>query len=381
MNDHLTTRLSRELHAQVDGWDDAPLTLESVRGRAHAIRRTRRLAAAGIAAVAVAAIVVPTALLGDPTGRSDRPPEIAETPTEAVDSALGVPYLEGRVLTMPDGERHTLPAAYQGGAVLGDTVLGLHHDEGGFQVLDELGEDGEVVGSVTLDSGLTQNLDGSAIAYVTDGELVVRWEDDETEMGSFGPVWPVRLVGGPDCTEGVNTCTVFFNDERGEPAVAVNHGAVNGVAGNPRSVADVTADGRISMITGLNDEPERGACSAVYDQGAGERVHETCDYTYGTFSPDGRLLAATHAYQDGFGDGWRAILDADTGEELARYESPSGGITSSTWEDDEHLLITSWEDGEWKVTRLGADGSADVVLGPTRAGDQDPPYVVLGASF
>ena len=34
MNDELTTRLTRQLHAQVDDWSTAPLTLDDVRGRA-----------------------------------------------------------------------------------------------------------------------------------------------------------------------------------------------------------------------------------------------------------------------------------------------------------------------------------------------------------
>jgi hypothetical protein len=380
MNDDLTTRLSRQLHEQVDDWHTTPLTFESVRGRAHAIRRTRRIAVAGVAAVAVAAVAVPTALLGDPASRSDRSSEIAETPTEATEPPLGVPYLTGRELVLPDGTGRDLPERYQGGAVLGETFLGLRTDDTGFLVLDELDAEDDIVDSVVLDTGLTQNLDGSAIAYVTDGELVVRWEDGEAGFGSFGPVSPVRLVGGPVCTEGESTCTVYFNDERGDPAVAVNHGAVNGVAGDPRTVTDVAEDGRISMITRVSELPEPGACSAVYDQSAGEQLHGTCDYTFGRFSPDGSLLSATHPYRDGFGDAWRAILDAATGEELARYEPPSGAITSSVWEDDGHLLITSWEEGRWKVTRLGVDGSTEVVLGPARAGQQNPAYAILGAS-
>ena len=54
-----------QLHDQVDDLHGAPLTLETVRGRARAIRRTRRMLVAGAAAVAVAAVVVPITLLGD----------------------------------------------------------------------------------------------------------------------------------------------------------------------------------------------------------------------------------------------------------------------------------------------------------------------------
>ncbi len=383
MNDDLTTQLSRELHEQVDGWQGAPLTLDSVRGRAHAIRRTRRVAAAGAAALAVAAIAVPTALLGTGAERTTpdpvAPPTVVETATTG-DPVLGQPYLTGGRLVLTDGSVRELPQAYENAVVLGDTVLGLRTDDTGMLLLEELDGDGAVVETTQVDSGITYNADESAIAYVTDGELVARWDGGQASFGEQPGTTPVRLVGGPDCTEGVNTCTVYFNTERGDPAVAVNHGAVNDVAGDPVAVTDVAADGRVAMVTGVDELPEPGSCSAVLDQSAGDRVHASCDYTFGRFSPDGSLLSATHPYQDGFGDGWHAILDAETGEELARYEA-AGGITRSVWEDDDHLLITSWEDGEWRVTRLGADGRTEVVLDPRKGKDHEPTYAVLGATF
>jgi hypothetical protein len=383
MNDDLTRQLSRELHEQVDGWHGAPLTLDSVRGRAHAIRRTRRLAAAGAAALAVAAIAVPTALLGTGAERTTpdpaAPPTGVETATTG-DPVLGRPYLTGERLVLTDGSVRELPRAYQSAVVLGDTALGLRTADDGVLLLEELDDEGAVVETTEIDSGVTYNADESAIAYVTDGELVARWEGGQASFGEQPGATPVRLVGGPDCTEGVNTCTIYFNTERGGSAVAVNHGAVNGVAGDPVAVTDVAEDGRVAMITAVNELPEPGSCSAVFDPASGERVHDTCDHTFGRFSPDGSLLSATHPYRDGFGDGWRSILDAETGEELARYEG-EGGITRSVWEDDDHLLITSWEEGEWRVTRLGADGTTEVVLGPEKGKDHEPTYAVLGAAF
>ena len=79
--------------------------------------------------------------------------------------------------------------------------------------------------------------------------------------------------------------------------------------------------------------------------------------------------------------GWLAILDAVTGAELARHEPGSGGITGSVWEDASHLLITSFENEQWRVTRLGVDGSTEIVLGPTPGSDVDAPFAVLGQGF
>lgn len=383
MNDELTTRLSRQLHEQVDDWHSAPVTLEGVRGRARSIRRRRAALTTGVAAAAVLAVMTPLALTMGDTGAQRPGP--AENPTGVVEqqaSEIGVPYLEGRRLVLPDGTRRDLQQRYTGGAVVGDTVFGLRNDDSGFLVLDELDADGGVIDSVVTETGITRNAEGSAIAYVTDGELVVRGEDGHTVIGEFGPVVPVRLLGGPDCTDGQSDCIVYFNDETGgAPEVATSFGSHNEVPGNPMAVVDVAEDGRISMITDVTDLPEPGSCSAVHDPSSGQEVHSSCDYTFGHFSPDGALLSATHSYQDGFGDGWHAILDADTGKELGRYESGTGGITQSVWEDSSHLLITSWEDGEWKVTRLASDGSTEVVLGPTPGGDFKPSYVVLGRAF
>jgi len=281
----------------------------------------------------------------------------------------------------PDGTGRELGRNYQGGVVLAHTVLGLRNDERGFLALDELDAEGRVLNSAVTESGVTYNVEASAIAYVTDDELIVRWADGVARLGDVGDATPVRLVGGPDCTEGVAQCAVYVNDELGGAHVITNAGARQQVAGDPLRVTDVAEDGRIAMVTSYTEQPEPGSCSSVLTPGTTRQIHSSCDFTYGRFSPDGALLSASHPYLDGFGMGWLAILDAETGGELARYESGSGGITGSVWEDDTHLLVTSWEDGRWRVTRLGSDGSEVVVLGPTRGGDAKPAYAVLGEGF
>jgi len=237
------------------------------------------------------------------------------------------------------------------------------------------------VNTVVTESGITFNADESAIAYVTGDELIVRWEDGAAELGEVGDAAPVRLVGGPDCTEGVDRCEVFVNDELGGARVVTNTGASQPVPGDPLSVTDVAEDGRASLITSYTELPEPGSCSSVVAPDTKAEIHGSCDYTFGRFSPDGRLLSASHAFQDGWGDAWHAILFADTGAELARYRPRGGGVMSSVWEDDTHLLITSFEDEQWRVTRLGADGATEVVLGPTPGSDVEPTYAVLGAGF
>ncbi|HYH34749.1 MAG TPA: hypothetical protein VD814_06310 [Nocardioides sp.] len=394
MNNDLTTRLSRELHQQVDGWHDAPLTLESVRDRAGSIRRTRRLAAAGVTAAAVCAVAVPTALVGaDLTGRSDRDVAPVDTPSEAVDSenpvaesALDVPYLEGRELVLPDGTRARLPERYQGGAVLGDDAFfGIRSDGGGNLFLDELDDQLQVAASVPLDSpGLAVNADSTAMTYSSGGELVIRWEGGQASAGQQGPVQPVRLVGGPDCTESTATCTVFFNPSGADPTpqVATNFGAANGLPGDPVAVRDATEDGRAAVTTEV-DELAPSSCSAVVDLGTGRQAFETCDHALSHFSPGGEHLSATFGYSSGYGQGSLSILDATDGEEVLRYETADAetSIFDWTWEDADHLL--AWEysftDGSWTVKRLGTDGTVEVALGPSTSGnDTEPAFIPLG---
>ena len=206
MNDphDLTGELSRQLHAQVDHWCSSRLTVGDVRDRARAIRRRRTAVTTGVAATGLLAVVVPAGLAGD----RPLPPLTVEPP--AYDGpVLGVPYVEGPRVVLPDGSVRDVAPGYVGGAVLGDTLLGLRNDDTGFLALDELDDAGQVMNTVVTESGITFNADESAVAFVTDDALIVRWEDGVADLGEVSGATPVRLVGGPDCTAGVATapCT------------------------------------------------------------------------------------------------------------------------------------------------------------------------------
>lgn len=389
MNDEMTTRLSRQLHAQVDDWTAAPLTLEGVQGRARTIRRRRQAIGTGAVAAAVLAVAIPVGLTFGGSLDSS-PPPAGPVPSEVVDSdnpvaegsEIGLPYLQDRTLTLPNGDEATLPRAYDGGAVLGTEVLGLRNDEGNL-FLDVLGSDLLVEESIPLDTGFAQNADGTALAYVTRGELVVRWESGEASFGTVpAGLSPAGLLGGPDCAD-VTTCTVYLNDETGgAPRLVSGSGPVEDVAGSPVKVTDAAEDGQLALVTSV-DLTAGGACSAVVTGAGGDQVFETCDHTLERFAPGGQHLSAAPAYQSGIGDTYAAIVDAGSGREVARFEASRGDFVWSTaWEDAEHLLVTTYSYGTgWMVVRLGTDGSQEVALGPDDSGDDtSPSFVVLGAS-
>lgn len=387
MNDDLTTRLSRQLHEQADDLRGAPLTLAGVQGKARSIQRTRRIVTGSAAAAVVAAVVVPSVLLLGTDLDADREiPPAGPSPTRVIDSqeatpqpTLGIPFIEGRTLTLPDPVQGRLPETYQGGAVVGDTVFGVRSDDSGTLVLDQLDAQLRVSETVPLDSGPVPNLEGDAIAYVSEGELTIRWEEGSTSLGEVGPVEVVRLVGGPDCTLGADDCVVYYNDGQ-TPRFLNNSGEGAEVSGSPLSVTDVDDERRTAMLTEVTDEP--GSCGRVFDWQSQEATFTTCEYSLGRFSPDGSHLSATQPYEDGFGDAFHAILDPESGAELARYEAAQGGaVYYSVWEDPEHLLVLSYEDGAWLVTRLGIDGSTETALPPVEGSQEEPAYVLLAATF
>ncbi|GAA1476581.1 hypothetical protein GCM10009623_10270 [Nocardioides aestuarii] len=377
MNDELTDRLSRQLHDQVDGWHDTPLTLEGVQGRARTIRRRRRAMTSGVVAAAVLAVAVPAGI--GLSSRTDSTPDFTNpSPTEAVEeqpSAIGLPYLEGRTLVLPSGEERQLPGRYDGAVVLGDTVLAVAQDrETGEARL--VHEDGSEVPLAT--TTLATNSDASAVAYVrADDHVVVESFDGAVfDLGEQrANLSPVSLVGGPDCSA-PGSCAVWVNRGEGGFEVVQN--------GGPRvepppgvKVQDVATDGRVSVVT--RAEPiDGGSCSAVFDGVATDA--DSCTLTYGRFSPDGAHLSAGPADEDGAGASFVAILQAD-GEEVVRFEPGRGGfVFSSTWEDSTHLLVTTYDyEKGWSVVRLGTDGTREVVLGPRPRGDDvTPAYGVLG---
>ena len=394
MNDELTTRLSRQLHDQVDDWHHTPLTLTGVQGRARTIRRRRQALTTGVVAAAVLAVGIPVGLSLDArTDSSDVP--VAPSPSRVVDSAvpgggseIGLPYLEDRILTLETGEELQLLETYTGGAVVDGTVYALSQDPDSLQnELSRLDDQGRADGAVRVtESGIVTNAARSAIAYVRsedDRAVVVGASGEETELGDlgdYGAAQLVALVGGPDCAESAGSCTLWFNDGQGGAWVMDAAGEVTQAPGSPVEVTDVAPDGRVASVTDV-DLTVGGACSAVAEPD-GRRVFRTCDHTAGRFAPGGDHLSAHPAYQSGIGDTFVAILDAG-GTEVARYEADRGDfVRSSTWEDAEHLLVTtySYRDG-WRVVRLGVDGSTETALGPDDGtGDARPAFTVLGTS-
>ncbi len=402
MNDQLTTRLSRELHDQVDDLHGAPLTLESVRGRAHAIRRTRRMLVAGAAAVAVAAVVVPITLLGDTTGRSDRGPQIAETPTSGVAPTpradgtfpltLDVPegpvpvsgYLSAdQHYVAPDGV-HDLPGAFTQLTPYDGGWVGIRFSRQSPTAVEVvvLDEDLEEVSASPGGPGLAVSSDGSHVSWIDvtgggDTGTLVNAPVDGTRP-SYAPVPSDSQVEGFLGNDLVAVSS--FDGTTGETSytqVAADEGLASRAGSAAASLAGYQSVGGVSDAAGLvaGQTVYRGdsTCSEVRrtDDPPGSVVYETCDHQLGGFSPDGQLLIGFASYFD-LGSPTLAILDAATGEPVVEWTSSrqlqdAAIVHSAAWEDGDTVVAVVEQGAEQQVLRFEVDGSVTRSGEPQRA--------------
>lgn len=54
------------------------------------------------------------------------------------------------------------------------------------------------------------------------------------------------------------------------------------------------------------------------------------------------------------------------------------GYQQAVWEDDTHVLVTTYSSGDWAVVRIGIDGSQEYALPPVAGGDMDSPFLLGG---
>ncbi len=377
-NDPWETEMSRTFDQRVRDLHEAPLDLDQVKGKAGKIRRNRRIAVAG-GVLAVAAVVVPVAVFAGGALDNDSAPPVAPQPNEtATDTeGPGFNYLEGKTLHRADGSTMTFPDRYRGGAVLGETIFAIRSDDDTGQLhLDVI--EPEVVPTETTEilSGPVMNDDRTMVAYIeSDGDLVARSEQTQTTVATgLGPNSSLTAATG-DCTTGA--CRLYVDDDTLEPLVYDESGESSVPVPDVVGVQDADEAGHLAVQISSQDA---GSCGGVYDLAKSDYLWDTCDFYLFGFSPGGKYVEATHPYLDGFGHAYASILDAATGKELFRFDPPgAGALTTSAWEDSEHLLVSAFEykTSEWTVFRIAADGTHEAVLGPTKGSDFEPPFIIL----
>ncbi|MGH3346046.1 MAG: hypothetical protein ACRDO4_03610, partial [Nocardioides sp.] len=379
--------LTRQLHAQVDQWHSAPLTLDDVQGKARTIRRRRAAVTSGIAAAAVLAVIVPVGLtLGDPGTNRPAP---APSPTQGVEPspnpdgtfpltldvpegdvpATGYIAFDDQQLVTPDGTID-LPgdfvqiAPYDGGWV---GIRAGSYRPTGHQVV-VLDADLQEVSAVPSGASLAISSDGSRVAWVEAQGNGSDWTvaNAPTDGGE-----QLRVSTSADAVvEGFlaedTVATSHFDEATGE--------TFYGQAGPDGELDAIPLDGYqrvggVTEATGLvaGQTKFRGdsTCSEVRntDTAQPQLVFETCDYQLASFSPDGRWLIGYATYFD-LGSQTLAILDATTGDPVVEFAgSPKQAagaavVQDAAWVDDDTLVAVVEQSGEQAVLRLEADGAA-----------------------
>ena len=69
------------------------------------------------------------------------------------------------------------------------------------------------------------------------------------------------------------------------------------------------------------------------------------------------------------------VLDLADGSVVRRFTHARNGHSATyfdeVWEDAEHVLVVTYQDGQWAVVRLGVDGSMEYAVGPRRGSMDD----------
>jgi hypothetical protein len=379
--------MSSEFDRRVRHLHEAPLSLESVKGKAVSIRRRRRAVAAG-AVLATAAVITPVALLAGGQGAGTTTPlPINPATTGTQDPGPAAPdlspsYVEGDVLLLPDGSAYDLPkSTYEAAVDLGGRVIGQVRDDSGNLTVD-LVENGEVVRSWTASSGLSVDVDRELAAFVTErGEVQTVWADGERGLAGAFDGWAIRSVSGSSCVDATSDCRVTLTNEAGtgDPVVLAGDGTSSTPLPGAISIDDVAGE-RYLAVTEL-DETVPSTCGGVYATDGTELVG-TCEHQVKQFSPDGRFATGLPSYVDGFGPRTISILDASTGEELGSVtSSDEESMGNAAWVDADTLAMTrySFADRTWTLLTLTVGEDEPVVVaGPTKGEEFDPTFGIIG---
>jgi len=387
-----TDDLTRSLQQQADRIGGHPIDFESVRGRARSIQRRRRAGSAVVAA-AVLTVAVPVGITvaGGQGGGTPQPaspvPTIEPAPLQEDGSFLLSPEdaPEGAVpqvayIVLDDNRLSTPERSYE----LPEGIVQLARYGEGWMAIQagafggigtrvvELDSDFEITRDAVLPeprlSGptLVANADGSRLGWVeledgkpllvnspVDGGTTIRVRipgNQHTETSPVGFLADGTLVF-------ITADPTTFEYEFG---YVTTSGEISSFGGF--NVLESTSEAT-GLVAGQTEFLGDGSCSGVIDPLADTKLlWETCDYSLGQFSPDGRYIVGLAAYSDGPGSPSLSILDARTGEPVVDYRGPQDrrtyiGVDQVVWEDDDTVLATVEQDGEQGIVRAELDGA------------------------
>lgn len=356
--------LTRALRAEAARPELSPLGLDDVKGTARGIQRRRRIAT-GLAAAAVVATVVPGALLIAGTGPApDAPvddPDVVEVAygqrilldlreLPAGDAAESPVLVDGD-LVLPDGTVVEGPDTMGGGIAdvvpLGDTwAMAYDPGRGGEYDIVRVDTREQLQSPDTLaQSRLAHDPATGRVAWAEfgGGQLPTIVVVDETGQ----ELWRAEVAEGqafeivePLGFDGEDVVYRFGGDPRTAEARRV------GPDGVQRTITDGTptslSPAGDAMV--VNEQRRDGTtCSAVVATDDGAPLWpQACDFSLGTFSPDGRFVSTGISELSGPDAAATGVVDARTGELVATYAYADGAqsITGGArWESASSLLL------------------------------------------
>jgi hypothetical protein len=411
MNDYeeLTRQLTHTLTVHSDEMAGSSLDLAHVQGRARSIRRRRTASAVAGVAAAVAVIVPAVSLATHTGGRPEPAPATSLTPTVAqtatpVDARApldvsGLPtgeapatgYLAGGTIHLGDGG--TADVLARSGVsryvLLADgTVVYLTRDDQGRTAVEVTDSGGSQHGPYPAQEGLASNAAQTVAGWVASDGHPMAWEATATAPTRLstkldGTGLQVDALTGSDCS-GAEGCRMLIRStdqqtgEVGDVVVSSAQGVEPADPGGDLVMVNALSE------TGLRAEftatGETTSCSEVVTHRA-QHLWKTCDHSLQTFSPGSDHVSAYLPYFDGPGSSDVAAYDADSGRLLFDHRSARGAdafVAASVWEDDSHLLGTTYQHGKWYVVRYGIDGSMEIAAGPKTGDVAEAPYVLPG---
>jgi hypothetical protein len=234
--------------------------------------------------------------------------------------------------------------------------------------------------------GLVTNPDRTrfAVAMPTgDGEtLVARSTTDRSDGMTWDfpkPSW-VEPIGFLD-----DNRVVYFARTLDNPrqfGIAEPDGSLTELPDRPEWISASPDNGLIALQTGANEDAS--GCFGVVDPDASltEPVWETCDYSLGAFSPDGRFVLASSSYQSGAGPVSMAVLDAATGRLVASFDQTRDTqitLWAAAWETTDTVIVLANEGLTNTLLRLGVDGTLEETIEPVEGDPLGDLPLYLGA--
>lgn len=347
-----------------------------------------------------------TAATGSPSASPDTPSE-TPSPDAPPDERLldvsgleqgdapGLAYAElawkdgfprGGTIHAPDGREVPLPPGGVSEFVpFGDGWMVVVIDQDtGRESLVSMSSDGDDDDRTRLSGGIAVSSDGGTVAWTTpDGTVTVADRNGERRsLGSVGAKGPYRTVGiiGDDCGRSASedaSCSVIVDTvgRRYGTFAVTSLGEVTPIDG--LRTATTVSGTRVGGVYSVDDLAP-SSCSRMLDRPESRVLWETCDYTLDVVDPDGKTLVGLPSYLDGFGPNTLALVSMSDGSTLQSWTSGPDSATyfDQVWEDSSHLLIRTFQDGQWAVVRVGLDGSLEYAVAPVEGEDLASPIVL-----